>query len=527
MVTLLLLACAGDGDTPDTPTPTASEPDPVVALTRASLDLRGVRPSAEELAAVAAAPTALSDLRASFLDDPRLSDRVVALFAEVWNTVQDEAEHPAEAFGLSDEPAFARAVGEEPLRILADVAVNDLPWTTIVTADWTRVEDSLAVAWPVEVTGEPAADGWARARYTDGRPPAGALVTNGLWWRYETSDNNASRGRANQVSRIFLCRDYLAQPVEFDRSLNLADEDVVRDALRNNPGCASCHASLDPLASLLGGVYFSRKSGVDEMLHYHPEREGIWRTQTGVEPAYYGQPAETIGDLGRLVAADPGFVDCAVQQSAELLLRRPLTLDDTERRTAWREAFIASGLQLRALWAAIVASPAYAGPPADADAADGQVARKVVTPDLLSSMLADLTGFRFVVDGADLLRTSDAGLATLAGAGDGAFARGVAQDWSATLVLVQQRVAEAAADHAVRVEPGRLLDVDPTATLDEQTLRDALSAVHLRVLSRAPDADELDALAAHHAAVASGSGPEAAWVSVVTVLLRDPELLHY
>lgn len=504
---ILLLGCA---DPADPVSPDAA--DPLVVLRRLSLDVRGVRPSVDELRAVAADPGALDGLRAEFLADPRFGERVVSSFAEIWNTVQDEAEYPAETFGLDDEPAFARAVGEEPLRILAEVATADLPWTTIVTADWTRVDANLAAAWPVTAAGAPGTDGWWRATYTDARPAAGALATNGLWWRYETSSNNASRGRANQVSRILLCRDYLDQPVEFDRSLDLADPEVVDAAMRSNPGCVSCHHSLDPLASLLGGVYFSRKSGVDEMLRYHPERETLWRSQTGVAPAYFGLPAETLGDLGQRIAADPAFVDCAVSQSAELLLRRPLGLDDTADRTAWREAFLAGGLTLRSLWGAIVSSPAYG---------EGE---KLVSPDQMASQIADLTGFRFLVDGADLLRTSDAGLASLAGGPDGRYAVGVTQEWSATLVLVQRRVAEAAADHAVRVEPDRLIPVDPAAALDDAALRDALAEVHLRVLSRAADEAGIDALAAHHAATGGG---EAGWTSVLTVLLRDPMLVMY
>lgn len=507
---LLLSACAGAP-----PEPATTPSDPLAALTRLSLDLRGVRPSTAELEAVAADAQALDPLRAAFFEDPRLAEQVVAGFAEVWNTVRDETEHPASALGLEDEPGFARAVGEEPLRILAEVAMQDLPWTEIVTADWTRVDAQLALVWPVELLEEPAADGWRRARYTDGRPAAGALVSNGLWWRYETSENNASRGRANQLSRILLCRDFTLDLVAFDRSLDLSDEEAVRAALHNNPGCAGCHSTLDPLASLLGGVYVTRKSGVEELLRYHPEREGIWRTQTGVPPSYFGLPAEALGDLGQRIAADPNFIDCAVQQSAELLLRRPLTLEDTDKRTAWREQFLDSGLTLRSLWEAIVRSEEY------------EEGAKLLTPALLSSMIEDLTGFRLLVDGADLLRTSTYGLATLAGAGDGEFATGVAQDWSATLVLVQNRVAEAAADHAVRVEPSRLLAVDPTAELDYDALREAIAALHLRVLSRAAAESELEALSTHHAEVARLSGSEAAWVSVLTVLLRDPELLVY
>ena len=510
---------AGEGEAP------AAAPDPEAALLRLSLDVRGVRPSLDELDRVAADPAALDALRAELLADPRWAERLVSAGQEVWSTVQDEAEHPASTFGLGDEAAFARAVGEEPLRLLAHVAVNDLPYTTLVTANYTVVDANLAAAWPVVPDAAPG-EGWVPARWTDGRPAAGALVSNGLWWRYETSQNNASRGRANQISRIFLCRDYLSQPVEFDRSLDLSDPAVVADALRANPGCASCHSSLDPLASLLGGVYFARKSGPDEMRRYHPEREGIWRTQTGVAPAYFGQPAAGLFDLGQAIAADPGFVDCAVQQTAEHLLRRPLTPADTAARTRWREAFVRDGLKLRSLWAAVLADPLYLGPPTGEAEAAGQVGGKLLSPDQLSSQLAELTGFRFVVDGADLLRTSDRGLATLAGGSDGAYARGISQGWSATQVLVVRRVAQLAADHAVRVEPARL-GLDPTATLDDAALREAVGQLHRRILSRRPTDRELDGLVAHHRLVEARTGVEAAWISVVVVLLRDPSFLIY
>ena len=49
------------------------------------------------------------------------------------------------------------------------------------------------------------------ARYQDGRPAAGVLATNGLWWRYRSTASNANRKRANQASRILLCQDYLVR----------------------------------------------------------------------------------------------------------------------------------------------------------------------------------------------------------------------------------------------------------------------------------------------------------------------------
>ena len=53
------------------------------------------------------------------------------------------------------------------------------------------------------------------ARYTDGRPAAGVLATNGLWWRYTTTDSNMNRTRAAAISRLLLCEDFMARPVSF------------------------------------------------------------------------------------------------------------------------------------------------------------------------------------------------------------------------------------------------------------------------------------------------------------------------
>ena len=519
---LLLAACGGDPATaPDTAAPggPSAEDAAAVVLTRASLDVRGVRPSLDELAAVRADPDSLDASIDAFLDDQRLRDRVVSLYGEVYNTVGDETQVEAAEVGLSSDTAWARSVGEEPLRILAEVAATDQPWTTIVTADWTMVDDQLAQVWPV--TAESGA-GWRRAAYTDGRPPAGVLSTNGLWWATETSRNNADRARANQVSRVLLCRDYLDAEVVFDREVDLSDPDVVRDAISNNPGCTSCHSSLDPLAAALGGFFVPRKSGLEEFLYYHPEREDIWRTLTGAAPAYTGTPVDTVSELGAAIAGDPRFVDCAVEQAATLLLRRPPDLGDIDRLNGYREAFLAGDLKLRALWRAVLASPAYRSvEPDDPRVLD----RKLVSPDLLASQLEDLTGFRLTSDGVDLLRNADIGLRALAGGGDGRFATGVTQDTTATLWMVQEQLAQGAAWHVVHAAPDRLPDLDPAATPAD--LDADLDRVHTRFLSRAPTTDERAALAAHWQLVADRADPETAWTSVITVLLSDPALLVY
>ena len=44
--------------------------------------------------------------------------------------------------------------------------------------------------------------GWQEAPYTDGRPAAGVLATNGLWMRYYTSQSNANRSLAGSTQSV-------------------------------------------------------------------------------------------------------------------------------------------------------------------------------------------------------------------------------------------------------------------------------------------------------------------------------------
>ena len=181
--TLLLLSCSKDE-------PTSPEAmDPVALLERASLDLRGRRASDDEVGAVLADPEAVDGLIDEFLHDPAFPERVVDLWSEIYLTYSEETTINADTLGIDDYPGFQEAAGEEALRILARVADEDLPWTEIVTADWTMMNGTLAQALPTDYPGD--ATGWQVAHYVDGRPSAGVLSTSTMWWRYDSTDSNA------------------------------------------------------------------------------------------------------------------------------------------------------------------------------------------------------------------------------------------------------------------------------------------------------------------------------------------------
>jgi hypothetical protein len=523
---LLLAACTPEPDAAPEKLPTQA--DVATALTRISMDVRGVRPSVEDLAAVEADPSSIDELTDVYLHDARFAGRVRDLWSEIYLTRSESYLIYAYQYGLDDQAGFQQSIGDEPLQILSYIADHDLPYTDLVTADWTMANETLAQMWPLDY---PAGEtGWKQAHYTDGRPAAGVMATNSMWWRYTSTASNANRKRANAVSRILLCNDYLVRPIEFDRNVNLLDADAVSSALQTNPACLNCHTSLDPLASYFFGFWWYDYTNPGEASYYFPEREPQYRSYTGTERAYYGDPGFSLADLGQQIAGDNRFPMCATEQATELLLRRPLTVDDAQRLIEHRDAFISGGLTVRALLKSIVSDPAYLAGSTDEP---GFVPSKMLTADLLASTVEDLTGFTWTYANYDMLRTDAVGFRTLAGGADGYNVTATARTPNATLVLVQERLAEAAAAYAVHIEPERLfpaMDFSATPETDKAAVVAEIQYLHRRVLGHNVEADgaevaaALDLWAGVYAVEGTSQG---AWAGVLSALLRDPDFLYY
>ena len=428
VVSLLLLACGGPTPPPgESPPPADSGPadtgeapptwtplPPTALLTRASVDLRGVLPTAAELDAAEADTGAVDPMIAAWLQDPRLGAQVEELYADLLYTRADRFPTSAADLGLDDEAGFAQSVGDQPLRMVRRVVDEDLPWTELVTADWTMADETLAAVWPL--TRAEGGAGWEVASWTDGRPAAGVLSSNSLYWRHPSTDSNANRGRANVLSRVFLCNDYLAHPIPFDEEISLVDEEAVRDALAHDPGCVSCHVSLDPLAAYFFGFQYHFDEDPWERVRYHPGRADEWADSLPVGPGYFGVPGGDLRTLGASVAADPRFVSCTVETFTSTLDGRALGLGDTNSLVTHREAFLRGGAHLRPLLASILASPAYRAAPSD-DAAAVSGTPRLLTPMQLASVIEDLTGFRMSQEGWDLLRSDLHGFRLMAGGG--------------------------------------------------------------------------------------------------------------
>ncbi len=508
-------------------------------LRRLSLDLRGVVPTLDELEQVEADPDALWTLRDAFLDDPRFRERLVHLLAERWLTRWEEQEISHVDYHLDDDQAFDYhvAFGSEPLQLMAEVAVHDEPWPTVVTADWTVANELLGEIWPLD---RDEGEGWQRATWTDGRPAAGVLATNGLWWRYLSNGGNEQRARVAAMSRLLLCEDYLERPVTFSRTAGL-DADATDAALSTDPGCLACHASIEPLRVVFYGFQTLIQYNAHEADRYHPEREREGLLGEGIEPAYFGTPIDGLADLGRMIAGDSRFYRCTAEQAASSLWRRDVVAADFEVVDELRAGFVSTGFLYRDLLAAVTETPSYtAGGLDEAVATDEQwsieVVQRMVTPDQYDTLVEELTGFTWFDEGGwNLLRSDRYGFRVMAGGVDGVMVTSPQQDPGLTWALVLKRHAESAGFHVVQTElvdgeAGQgffVQDLDLDSRPGDPAFSEQLATSWLRLTSEALDGELQASYEALWEELESAGDAEQAWSSLVAVMLRDPKVVTY
>lgn len=509
--------------------------DPPRLLRRMSLDLRGVLPSVDELDAVEADPEQLTALRDAWMEDPRFEERLIHLYAARWHTRVDAYLLQYTEYLSSTDPTreyeFERMVGEEPLRLIARVIAEDRPWSEVVQADWTMGTALMAEAWPVEHGG---GEGWQPSRYTDGRPAAGVLSTNGLWWRYFSTVTNYNRGRVAALTRLLICEDYQSRTISFaEASGDLGEGTVVEDALREDPYCMGCHSAIDPIAATLFGFWPANEYNADEVDTYHPEREAQAAVLLQTQGQWYGDPVQGMVELGAHIAADPRFERCAVQTAAELLWRRPARIEDFDRIDALALVYAANEGRMKPVLRAILDDEVYQAGDVASEKTSDEVTARMLAPDQLQSAMEELTGFRWTWQGYDQLDNDTIGYRVMSGGVDGDLATSALPAPNLTTVLIHQRVAEAAASHALSGGlpgttgslPSALTGVSEATRPGEAAFDLALSTLVWRLHAERADADQLALLSGLWSEVEAVDGASAAWQAVLIVLLRDPAFL--
>lgn len=311
---------------------------PAETYRKAALVLGGRLPTGREIASVRAGGepalvTALWSLMAeeAFLDvfkerlnDVLLTDRYL-INDDGLGIVDDERFPTLYDYRDQDDADLARrltadAIAREPLEIAAHVLREDLPWSEVLTADYTVVNAYSAMAYGLSADGypapgEPGAEAFFPATIP-AWPHAGLLTTPAFLNRYPTTDTNRNRHRTWAFFKKFLATDILTFA---DRPIDPTISEVHNPTL-NDPQCTVCHAEMDPVAGLF--------QDWDAEGRLAPREEG-WYSDM-VPPGWGGDalPSSYRSDGLRFLAertvADPRFRVAAVRMVLEAYAGVPL-----------------------------------------------------------------------------------------------------------------------------------------------------------------------------------------------------------
>lgn len=532
---------------------------PTEHLVRASMALRGMRPSEDELTRVRNDPATLNGVLDTYLAAPEFgatlrdmhNEALLIKAAPIIFPLGFPARGPLAA---EEQQRLNVALIEAPLRLIEHVVMSDRPYSEIVTADYTLADGRVATAWGLDHSG--AFDDWSETKWNDGRPNAGILSDSTLFTRHSTTYSNGNRGRANLVSTALLCYDFLSREITgADASINLGDPKEVANAVKVNQGCAGCHQTLDPLASFFGAFHPlfvpSDPSTSYPFTFYLPPLEPVFNV---AESAYFGQRGEGLEFLGEAVAADPRFSLCAAKRFYGYFNEMSPFEVPLEVASPLQDAFVAGGMNARQLVKSIVLGDDFRAAAGPEGAPGGHLLK--ARPAQLARLIEDLTGFRWKVrldfelptgQGApvgkigevDLMTDSFFGLEVLAGGLDSVAVTQATHTMTPTSALTLRTLASLAAQHVVtndfaQADPAQrklLRRISGAAEANEVTLREQIASLYLRLYGVGADKDGDDVKATYDlftsARQAAGGDAARAWTTTLFAMLQDARITYY
>jgi hypothetical protein len=308
--------------------------DPQETLRRATLNLGGRLPTAEEIAlvdnqgidAMDAIVEALSQEDVFYVrieeifNDLFLTDKYVGgnsavdlLDRQIFPQARWYVEEEGKDFS-GEDPAFLeaarqhtnRSVAKEPLKLISYIVRNKRPFTEILTADYMLVNPFTARVYGV--TGVQFADKLNPNEWQPGKianfDHAGVLSSPMFLNRFPTTPTNRNRHRARMVYRFFLATDVMALA---ERPL---DPTSIEDfnPTRENAQCTSCHAVIDPVAGALQN-WNDRGMYVPPAMGWYQE---MWKPGFGEKDLPYEDRLRGTAWLAREITADDRFAVATV-----------------------------------------------------------------------------------------------------------------------------------------------------------------------------------------------------------------------
>lgn len=317
-------------EAPTDPTEGLKTLTPVEMLRKSALLLAGRLPTATEIEDVRfGGEAALSDAIDAFMREESFYMRMQEIFND--ELLVEKYTRNQDALSLLDEDIYVtrywhldeqtdamrnmmrdranRAMAREPLELMTWIIRNDRPFTEILTADYTVVNDYSALSYGIPGSNRPDPNDANAFVFRQAQVPgwyhAGVVSTPTFVNRFPTTATNRNRHRARIYFDRFLATDILA----FAERPSDPTVSAYHNATLNDPQCTVCHATMDPVAGLF--------QNFDVNGHYNPPENG-WFPELA-PPGFDREmlpPAErpnALRWLGERSVQDPRFALAMVQ----------------------------------------------------------------------------------------------------------------------------------------------------------------------------------------------------------------------
>ncbi len=308
--------------------------DAYETLRKAALHLNGRLPTEEQLGLLefgGGTDEALELALDSLLADPAFETRLVELFNDVFLTDQyianNSASRAAQNLNNTQWPnrtpfvqnqlmlptderrRINKAIAREPLDLIRYIVRYDRPFTEILTATYMVFTPDTAWFYDVDIAFDNPDDPdelqpglLTTANLPDVPWPHSGILSSPMWLnRFPTSSTNRNRHRSRMIYQHFLATNVLELA---SQAIDPEAGSSIFNPTRNNPVCAKCHRSMDPIA----GAFQMFSETDNERLLAEPAWHGeMFSPGFGTEEMPPTEFANGIQWLAQRVVEDPRF----------------------------------------------------------------------------------------------------------------------------------------------------------------------------------------------------------------------------
>ncbi len=312
-----------------------------------------------------------------------------------------------------------KAVGREPLELIAYIVKNDRPFTEVLTADYTLMNPDSARIFNANIKFDDPNDPgeWKPGKIrpiVDGSPqelPHAGVLSSPIWLnRFPTTPTNVNRHRARKVLKFFLATDILRIA---ERPIDPLAATAYNNPPREDPGCNVCHRMMDPIA----GAF--QKFDDNDQEKYEPDNS--WHQEMfppgfGKETMPTTEYSQSLQWLAQRIVQDPRFsLSMVYTVYTTMTGQEPLIYPTSEdpdfdaKLIAWEaqdalfrkigDAFVDSNFNLKTVIKGVILSPYFrakntVGEPSAARAVELSIigTGRLSTPESLSRKIRAVTG---------------------------------------------------------------------------------------------------------------------------------------